>query len=89
MKGNLALAGLTERERVDQYLSMYVSAMAEDMAFNELYGMGYLNGREYADKILEVRRQDVERVAREYLNPDIRSEIAVGPPESLKLIDKP
>jgi zinc protease len=64
-------------------------AMAEDMAFNELYGMGYLNGREYADKILEVRRQDVERVAREYLNPDIRSEIAVGPPESLKLIDKP
>jgi predicted Zn-dependent peptidase len=36
-----------------------------------------------------VRRQDVERVAREYLNPDIRSEIAVGPPESLKLIDKP
>lgn len=64
-------------------------AMAEDMAFNELYGMGYLNGRQYADKILEVRRQDVERVAREYLDPDIRSEIAVGPPESLKLIEKP
>jgi zinc protease len=64
-------------------------AMAEDMAFNELYGMGYLSGRRYADKILEVRRQDVQRVALEYLDPDIRSEIAVGPPESLKLIEKP
>jgi predicted Zn-dependent peptidase len=36
-----------------------------------------------------VRRQDVERVAREYLNPDIRAEIIVGPPESLKLVEKP
>jgi zinc protease len=64
-------------------------AMAEDMAFNELYGMGFLDGRNYADEILAVRRQDVERVAREYLNPDIRAEIIVGPPESLELIEKP
>ena len=54
-------------------------AIAEDMAFNELYGLGYLAGRDYADQIMAVTDDDVLRVARKYLDPSIRAEITVGP----------
>ena len=55
------------------------SALAEDMCFNELYGLGYLDGRSYADRIQAVKTDDVRRVASEYLDPDIRTEVIVGP----------
>jgi zinc protease len=78
--------GDDELERVKRYLvgSRAIAlqtngAIAEDMAFNELYGLGYLAGRNYADKIMAVTADDVRRVARKYLNPEIRSEIIVGP----------
>lgn len=54
-------------------------SMAEDMAFNELYDLGFLAGREYADKIMAVTADDVRRVADKYLDPDIRAVITVGP----------
>ncbi len=84
-----------ELERAARYLigSRAISlqtngAMSEDMAFNELYGLGYLAGREYADKIKAVSLADVRRVAEKYLDPDIRAEIIVGPPEALKAAGK-
>ena len=55
-------------------------ASAEDMAFNELYDLGYRAGRDWPDKISAVTVADVQRVAKKYLNPDIRSEVRVGPP---------
>jgi len=59
-------------------------AMAEEMTFNELYGLGYLAGREYADRILAVKADDVKRVAGSYLDPGIRAEIVVGPPAAIQ-----
>ena len=59
------------------------SALAEEMCFNELYGLGFLAGREYADKIQAVKAKDVQRVAREYLDPGIRAEVVVGPPAAV------
>jgi hypothetical protein len=55
------------------------------MGFNELYGLGYLNGREYPKRIDDVSAKDVTRVASKYLKPGIRTEVVVGPsslPES-------
>jgi zinc protease len=54
-------------------------SIAEDMGFNELYDMGFLAGREYADKIMAVTADDVRRVAEKYLDPNIRAVITVGP----------
>jgi zinc protease len=57
-------------------------AKAEEMALNELYGLGYRAGDEYDEKISSVTAQDVQRVAREYLDPRHRSEVIVGPPSN-------
>jgi zinc protease len=57
-------------------------AMAEDMTFNELYGLGYKAGWDYADSISAVTLEDVQRVARQYLDPTLRAEIVVGPPDT-------
>jgi len=57
-------------------------ALAEDMTFNELYGLGYKTGWEYAENISAVTLEDVQRVAREYLDPKVRAEIVVGPPDT-------
>jgi zinc protease len=61
------------------------AAVAEEMGFNELYDLGYLNGREYPKRIDGVSAKDVSRVATKYLKPGIRTEVVVGPsslPES-------
>jgi predicted Zn-dependent peptidase len=39
-------------------------ALAEDMTFNELYGLGYEAGWKYAENISAVTLDDVQRVAR-------------------------
>ncbi len=54
-------------------------AVAEEMGFNELYGLGYLIGREYPDRIDAIGAKDITRVATKYLNPAIRTEVVVGP----------
>jgi zinc protease len=59
-------------------------ALAEDMTFNELYGLGYKAGWNYAESISAVTLDDVQRVARQYLDPDIRAEIVVGPPDTVR-----
>jgi len=61
-------------------------AMAEEMGFNELYGLGYLAGREYDEKILDVSVGDVQKVARKYLDPSIRAEVVVGPEAAVDAI---
>ena len=73
-------------ETLSGYLSFRQdnSALAEDMCFNELYGLGYLAGREYPEKIDDVRQSDVRDVADRYLNPDIRAEIIVGPQDAIE-----
>jgi len=58
-------------------------AKAEDMCLNELYGLGYRNGDEYASRISKVGLEDVQRVAEFYLDPETRSEILVGPAPAL------
>ncbi len=60
------------------------SALAEDMCFNELYGLGYLAGREYPEKIGDVGQRDVRSVAERYLDPAIRAEIIVGPESAIE-----
>ncbi len=64
----------TEIERAQRYLVgnqaislQRLSARAGVMAFDELYGLGYLAHREYAGKILAVTAADVSRVAQKYL----------------------
>ncbi|HYC55024.1 MAG TPA: pitrilysin family protein [Candidatus Binatia bacterium] len=56
------------------------SAIAENMTFNELYGLGYLEGRRYADKIRAVDTEDVQRVAQRFIDLNARTEAVVGPP---------
>lgn len=56
------------------------SAIAENMTFNELYGLGYLRGREYADRIRAVDVEAVRAAAGRFLDLDRRSEAVVGPP---------
>ncbi len=55
------------------------SAIAEEMIFNELYGLGYLAGRDYARDIEAVTAADLKRVAGRYLALERRSEVKVGP----------
>lgn len=55
------------------------SAIAENMTFNELYGLGYLEGRRYAERIGAVGVQDVQRVATHFLDLENRTEAVAGP----------
>lgn len=58
------------------------SAIAENMTFMELYGLGYLEGRRYATHINAVGAADVRRAADDFLTLDIRAEAIVGPPKA-------
>jgi zinc protease len=57
------------------------SAIAENMTFHELYGLGYLEGRQYASHINSVTIPKVHEVARRILDIDARAEAIVGPPK--------
>lgn len=57
------------------------SAIAENMTFMELYGLGYLEGRRYASHINAVNEEKVRQVAQKFLTLDTRSEAVVGPPK--------
>ncbi len=59
------------------------SSQASTIAFNELYGMGINEYKKYPEKIMSVTPDDVIRVARKYIHPEI-SVIAVVTPENTK-----
>ena len=63
-----------ELERAKQYLIgiqaislQRISARATALAFNELYGLGHLAHREYPERILKIKADDVARAAKKYL----------------------
>jgi zinc protease len=57
------------------------SAIAENMTFNELYGLGYLAGRKYSAHINAVDAEAVRSAAGRFLQLDTRVEAVVGPPK--------
>jgi zinc protease len=54
------------------------SAQCEEMGFNELYGLGYDNGRRYLAFINTVTKEDVRRVARQYFDDETHTLVVVG-----------
>ena len=64
------------------------SAIAENMTFMELYGLGYLEGRKYADHVNAVNTSSVRAVADHFLTLDTRAEAVVGPPKAPDGLDE-
>lgn len=54
------------------------NAQAEELAFNELYGLGYDNGRRYLSAINAVTPEDLRRVAQTYFDPQAETVVIVG-----------
>lgn len=57
------------------------SSQASDMALNEILKLGYDEFKRYPDKISEVTREDVQRVAKKYLDLDAHILAIVRPPK--------
>jgi len=55
---------------------------ASDMAFNERYGLGYDYSKAYLDEILQVSLEDVQRVAKRYLDLNKHTLVVVRPEET-------
>lgn len=60
------------------------SAIAENMTFMELYGLGYLEGRNYGAHVNAVDAAAVRTAAGEFLAVNARAEAIVGPPKAAK-----
>jgi zinc protease len=80
----------TELARAQRYLvgthaiSLQRTAVrAASLAFNELYGLGYLAHTKYAEQIMKVTREDLQRVARKYFKLDAYVLTVVGPQDRL------
>jgi zinc protease len=78
----------SELKRVQRYLVggyeislQRRSTVASYLAFNECYGMGFKAYRQYSGAILDVTAQDIQRVARRYLNLKQRVVAIVRPEE--------
>lgn len=76
----------TELERAKQHLIgiqaislQRTSARATALAFNELYGLGHLAHREYPDRILAVKADEVARVAKKYFKLEAYTLAVVRP----------
>ena len=54
------------------------SAQSEEMAFNELYGLGYENGRRYLAAINTVTADDLRRMAQAYFDDNASTLVVVG-----------
>jgi len=54
------------------------SAQSEEMAFNELYGLGYDNGQRYLAALNKITGEDLRRVAQTYLDPKTETLVTVG-----------
>lgn len=79
------LVSAQELEQAKKYLtgSYEISlqsnaAQSEELAFNELYGLGYDNGRRYLAALNNVTADDLRRVARTYFDPKAETLIIVG-----------
>jgi zinc protease len=79
----------SELKRVQRYLVggyeislQRRSTVASYLAFNECYGLGFKAYRQYSGQILSVTAQDIQRVARRYLNQK-RRVVAIVKPEEL------
>jgi zinc protease len=57
-----------------------VGELASLTTFDELYGLGYANYQEYEKKIDAVTAQDIQRIARKYLDPARASVVVTRPP---------
>jgi zinc protease len=57
------------------------SAQASESALDELYGLGYNNQQQYADKINAVTKQQIRDIATQFFKPDAYAEVVVHPPE--------
>ena len=53
-------------------------AQCEEMAFNELYGLGYDNGQRYLAALHAVTPEDLRRVARTYFDDTAETVVIVG-----------
>lgn len=74
-----------ELERAKKYMtgSYEISlqsnaAQSEELAFDELYGLGHTHGHPYLDRIRQVTAADLQRVANIYLNPTEQTLVIVG-----------
>ncbi|MBN2497368.1 MAG: insulinase family protein [Deltaproteobacteria bacterium] len=83
-----------ELERAKRYLVgthaislQKTSARAAALAFNELYGLGHDEHLHYAERILAIGLQDVQRVARKYLSLEAYTLAVVGPRDRLDALD--
>jgi zinc protease len=79
------LVGQDELEQAKKYLtgSYEISlqshgAQCEEMAFNELYGLGYDNGRRYLEALNAVTPEDMRRVAQTYFDDTTETLVIVG-----------
>lgn len=79
------LVSAAELEQAKKYLTgtyeislQSNSAQAEQMAFNELYGLGYDNGRRYLDAINNTTVEDLRRVAQTYFDDNAHTLVVVG-----------
>lgn len=54
------------------------SAQAEEMSFNEIYGLGYEHGRKYLAAINTVTVADLQRIARTYFDDNAYTLVVVG-----------
>jgi zinc protease len=79
------LVSAAELEQAQKYLTgsfeislQSNSAQAEEMGFNELYGLGYENSRRYLAVINSVTPEDLRRVARTYFDDNAYTLVVVG-----------
>lgn len=54
------------------------NSQAEELAFNELYGLGYDNGQRYLNAVNAVTAEDLRRVAQTYFDPQAETVVIVG-----------
>jgi zinc protease len=86
----------TELERAKRYLVgaheislQRRAALASTLAFHDCYGLGWDEYRRYAPAILQVTAEDVQRVARKYLDPRRSILATVKPEETTPVLAKP
>ena len=79
------LVSLDELEQAKKYLtgSYEISlqangAQCQEMAFNELYGLGHDNGQRYLKALNAVTPQELQRVARTYFDDAVETVVIVG-----------
>lgn len=79
------LVGADELDQAKKYLTgsyeislQSNSAQCEEMGFNELYNLGYENGRRYLTAINAVTAEDLRRVACRYFDDDVHTLVVVG-----------